>query len=180
MRLPQTGSLLAFLAVVAFGVAGCGGGSDDGTGVATAGGGARSSASASAGTLTEDERKLRFTQCLREQGLDVADPEPGVTGRIAFGEDADPNKIKAAQQACNQYTVNGGEPQTMDPAQLEQARQFSTCMRENGIPDFPDPAADGSIKLGQGAINRDDPNVKTAIDKCQALRPSLGARGGTR
>lgn len=47
---------------------------------------------------------------------------------------------------------------------------FAQCMRENGIPDFPDPVADG-ISLGGTGIDRNTPEFKAAAKACGHLLP---------
>ncbi|MHA6630242.1 hypothetical protein ACU61A_32775 [Pseudonocardia sichuanensis] len=49
---------------------------------------------------------------------------------------------------------------------LEERRESSRCMRENGVEDFPDPDADGHV-LYYG----DDPDMTSASEKCDALLP---------
>ena len=63
------------------------------------------------------------------------------------------------------------------------ARQFSACMRTNGVPDFPDPTVDsnGNVRLGLGGggagLDRSDPSVRKAMQACrqylQGLRPNF-------
>ena len=63
---------------------------------------------------------------------------------------------------------------TPSPAELqellEERRESARCMRENGVEDFPDPDANGYI-LYYG----DDPDMKSASEKCDELQP--GDRG---
>jgi hypothetical protein len=49
--------------------------------------------------------------------------------------------------------------------------EFSKCVRENGVEDFPDPNADGII-LYYG----DDPDLPSASEKCDHLLPGGRAR----
>src|SRR5262245_10886222 len=77
-------------------------GSNDGGGVATAGtpGVARSSGGAASG-LSQQEKALKFAQCMREHGVPMNDPDPnGGMGLQLGGPGVDPAKIQAAQQAC--------------------------------------------------------------------------------
>lgn len=67
-----------------------------------------------------------------------------------------------------------GSPGAADP---EQAQKFAQCMRDNGIPDFPDPGPDGQVisddfdrkKLLTGA-------GKKAYEACRHLSPTGGER----
>lgn len=59
--------------------------------------------------------------------------------------------------------------------------QASKCMRENGIPDFPDPVVDssGNARPGEGlrTLDRNDPATRKAFEACQkyfaASRPQF-------
>lgn len=178
MRRRLTGVLLALPLAAAFGLAGCGGADRDGDGVATAGGGgARRSLDATASS--DEERRIKFTKCLREQGLDVRDPAPGQQGpRLSPGSDVDRGKVQAAFQACREFAPNGGQPPQLDATQVEQVRKLARCMRDNGVPNFPDPDADGRIQPGRAGIDRDDPAVRAAFEKCREAVPNLGDRLG--
>ncbi|GAB2925015.1 hypothetical protein GCM10027280_10350 [Micromonospora polyrhachis] len=166
--------VLGLLTLVA--VAGCGG-NDDGDGVATAGGQASASASAGAkaGTGPENEREnaLKFSQCVRENGVpNFPDPELKENGDISLSlpEGADPAKVKAAEEKCKQYQPNGGEPRKADPQVLEQLRQYSKCMRENGVLHFPDPTDQG-LQIDNNVVNPEDPKVKAAERACNKHIP---------
>ena len=74
---------------------------------------------------------------------------------------------------------DGGEADSA--AELEeQALEFSQCMRENGVPDFPDPEIeDGRIRMriggpGGGGGEMDQDAMEKAMEECEDLAP----RGG--
>ena len=169
--------------MLALALAGCGK-PTHGNGVATAGGGAKATASADPANLSNQDRQLKFTQCMRENGIEMPDPDPANPGRIILGGHADPDKVKAAMEKCRQYMPGGGNPIKLNPQQAEQMRKFAQCMRENGVPDFPDPQPDGSIQidsrtLGGKGKGQEDPTLKAALEKCQQYSPKIaGALGG--
>ncbi|MER5336540.1 hypothetical protein [Micromonospora sp. NPDC002717] len=163
--------LLAVPLLVALAVAGCGG-SGDGPDVATAGGGGAEPVSASsAAQLGDGERQLKFAECMRENGVEVPDPEPGGARLFRFDEKTDPGKVQAAMEKCRQHLPNGGEKPKLDPEQVERLRKLAACMRENGVPEFPDPSADGGIQLRLDAMKVDDQQVKAAMEKCRQYAP---------
>jgi hypothetical protein len=60
-------------------------------------------------------------------------------------------------------------------ATREQAVKFATCMRDNGVSEFPDPDASGQLTL-DGVLNGSslDPSTaawKKAVNACQDLQP---------
>ena len=183
MRRRLATGLLVLPVVLALAVAGCGQPVEDDTGVATAGGaaGAEPTASASAVALDDADRQLKFAQCMRENGVDMPDPDPADQGRIRVNAGDDPEKADAAMEKCREFLPNGGKPRELDPEQVENARKMAQCMRENGVPDFPDPQADGTIKLDKnmlGGKGPDDPTIKAAMEKCEQYAPKMKAEGG--
>jgi len=140
------------IAAVASGVlvAGCGGSSPS----ATTGGGASSTASAAAnaGAATTsaasspgsspspaqpDQNLLNFARCMRANGVpNFPDPKPG--GGFSFPASPAP-AFAAAQAKCQKLLPNGGAPPPFDPQALVQLHQIAICMRQHGVPDFPDP-----------------------------------------
>ena len=95
------------------------------------------------------EGALKFSQCMRQHGVDMPDPQRVGTGGIKLtGGKMNPNdpKTKSAQSACQKYMqIGGGE--TIDPAKRaklqEAALNFARCMREHGV-DMPDPKLAGN------------------------------------
>ena len=59
----------------------------------------------------------------------------------------------------------------------EQGRKFAQCMRENGVPDFPDPGPDGQFDPGQfSGLGADDGEIQTATQACREFAPNGGER----
>lgn len=173
MRRQLTGAVL----LLALALSGCGGSDDDSgaDGVATAGGtaGADPSVAASA-DVPDADRQLKFAQCMRENGVEMPDPEPGGRPNLRFGPDTDPGKVEAAMQKCRTFLPNGGQRLRLDPEQVERMRAMAACMRQNGVPDFPDPDADGRIRMDRAVVDRDDPKVRAAFEKCREFAPGFG------
>lgn len=176
-----TTRLFAAVALV-LALAGCAG-SDDGPGVATANGAAGDTpASASAPPLDREERQRQLVQCMRDNGVDMPDPEPGGGIRIGGpGQGLNPGdpRLQQAMEKCRQFMPNGGEPVKLSPEQLEQARKFAACMREHGI-DFPDPDPNsGAIRInrGDGRINPESEQFQAAMKACESQRPMLRSPG---
>jgi hypothetical protein len=61
---------------------------------------------------------------------------------------------------------------TTDP---EQARKFAQCMRENGVPDFPDPGPDGQFDPSQmRSSGLDMQKLQKGMTACRDLAPNGG------
>ncbi|RKF29312.1 hypothetical protein D7I43_01770 [Micromonospora globbae] len=166
------GGLLVTLAV-----AGCGE-AEAGGGVATAGGTptAEVSGAAASGADQDRENFVRFSQCMRENGVpEYPDPKFNQNGgvNLSLPEGVSREKVAAAEQRCKRYMPNGGEPTKADPEVVEQLRAFSKCMRENGVPNFPDPT-DAGLQVSNDALGMqpDDPRLTAAQEKCKRYRPN--------
>jgi hypothetical protein len=180
MRRRHWAPVLPLIMLLAMPLAGCGGSDGGSDGVASAGGGAVAGSTASAEPVGDDERRLKFAECMRENGIDMPDPEPGGGGMVRLGDGVDPQKARAAMEQCREHLPNGGESRQLDPEQLENLRKMAQCMRDNGVEDFPDPPADGVIQFGGGDRNIDpnDPTVRAALQKCQQYLPRMRASAG--
>lgn len=169
-------------AVLALALAGCGGDGGDGGGIASAGGAASAAPGASPSAAKDDyQAMLDFTECMRGEGVEMPDPEPGGGVQLRF-QGTDPAKVEAAMTKCRPLMPNGGELRQADPERIEKARQYSRCMRDNGVPEFPDPDPQtGGIMLRAGpgsGLDPNDPTFAAAQKTCEKLRPVPPGSGG--
>ena len=107
----------------------------------------------------------QVAQCIRENGIpDFPDPvienhqltlPGGIETRL---KDVYPEQaLQQAQQACQSLFdqlpesairgENNGDPDVPGPEDVDALRRWAQCVRENGIPDWPDPKSDGSFPL---------------------------------
>lgn len=178
----RTAKVLVLGLMLTLASAGCGRTSDDGTGVASAQNGTATASTAPSATASRDpDAPLKFAKCMREQGLTWF-PDPEANGRMAvrIPKGVDPKKMEAAQQACKQYAPGMDGDAQPDPEMLEKMRQMAKCMRENGVPNFPDPNPNGSIALDGDKIGTGpgDPTFDKAEQKCSKFMPEPPG-GGT-
>ncbi|MEV6965040.1 hypothetical protein AB0M47_07970 [Hamadaea sp. NPDC051192] len=155
-------------------LAGCS--KSDGDGVASANGTSSPSATAGAtGAVDEKARALQFAKCMRENGLpDWPDPKFSDGGGVDLSapDGADPAKVDVAMQKCKPYLPNGGEPQKLDPARLDQLRKYAQCMREHGLKNFPDPTDYGfQLDGNTSGIDPASPAYQAADKECQKFAP---------
>ena len=160
-------------------VAACGGGGGKANGVASLSGSKQPTATHAGGSHDERQAALDFARCMRQHGIDLPDPQfngngisQGFTARRGSKGPDDP-KFKAAQQACNKYLPNGGQPTKPNPQEQQQMLAFARCMRQHGI-DVPDPGASGGIEVKgrPGTVNPDSPKFKAAEQACQQYEPN--------
>jgi hypothetical protein len=176
-------STAAIALSVIFMLGGCGEQSQ-GDGVASAGGAtsAAPSAEAPAANLSDEDRGRRLAQCMRDNGVDVPDPDPsGGFGGAMKNIDRNSPVFQKAMDACRQWLPGGGDLSKLDPETLDQLRVFTQCLRDNGldVPD-PDPNAPGLGLGGAGTtIDRNSPVFQQAMTACRDKLPQgLGRQGG--
>ncbi len=157
--------LVAALITPALGLAACGG--DD------------PSANGSTASQRRDA-ELQFARCMREHGLNVPDPQPGQRGmRLSVPKGTSRDKVDAAQKACQKY-LDKVKPPPMSDADKKKFRDAALanaqCMREHGLPNFPDPTfgPDGGaqIRLKRGTdLDPDSAKFQDAMKACEKLLP---------
>ena len=137
---------LLALGLALSGCAGQGGGSPT---VATAGNGAPAARRARR-RATRRGPEVRASACARTASTCPTrspPPAPARARRAAAvrdqGGSGDKEKVDAAMEECRPLLPNGGETKPLTPEQLERQRELAKCMRENGVPDFPDPDPNG-------------------------------------
>ena len=141
---------------------------------------------------------LAFTACMRDNDVDLPDPELDSDGNISLNRGSgqalgvDRETIQAAFEACGDL-IEGVTQQFARPdiTDIEdQLLAFAQCMRDEGIDmDDPDLTVFGQGgQGGQGAqggqgggpfgdIDLDDPAFQAASDECQEFLPNFGAGG---
>ena len=153
-------------------VAGCGGGGDE-PGVASVSQSQSQTQSeggqggqGGTGDKSEVEQAQAFVDCLREQGLEVEDPDPA-TGELNLDglaeAETDRDALFQALQKCGDKAPPSFQDQTGQAPDPAQQKQFAQCMRDNGV-DMDDPGPQG---LEPSAMPTDDPDFDTALDACR-------------
>ena len=160
-RLERVGAVVAGLLAVALLVAACGGTS----GSSSSGGSSKKGA-------------LAYSQCMRSHGVRNF-PDPDSQGRLQLktGNGFDPSspQFQAAQKACQSLQpAPSADQQKKD---RDQALKYAKCMRSHGIPDFPDPDAQGrmQIQVSPGSdLEPNSPLYQAAVKACRQYQPGGG------
>ena len=91
------------------------------------------------------------------------------------GEGFDQEAVEKAMEACEDLAPRGGgnfseeDRQEMQDAALEHAQ----CMRENGVPDFPDPEfSEGGAMIELDGIDPESPAFQEAQEACEDKMPN--------
>jgi hypothetical protein len=170
---------LAFgLLALALVLAGCGGDGGKSNGMASVGGKATTSPG---GSSDPTQAALAHARCMRQHGINTPDPKITADGVVQQpphveqpAEHKSP-KRRAAEQACQQYLSNGGQPRKPSAQEQQQLVQFARCMRQHGINNMPDPqiTADGPELRYPRGVDPDDPRLKAAEQACQPYLPDM-------
>ncbi|MFD4528140.1 hypothetical protein ACFWP7_30250 [Streptomyces sp. NPDC058470] len=159
-RLRRTGSMAVLLTAVALAAGACGGEEKD------------AKASATSSQSSETSQMLAYAECMRTNG--VADfPDPQAGGGLTLPEGIDPksDSFKKADDKCKTYAPNRGGSGDGDNAPTQEQLDYAKCMRENGVPKFPDPQSNqGLLEQGSG-IDVESSEYKKASEACQQYLP---------
>jgi hypothetical protein len=127
------------------------------------------SATASTKPAAADEAGIKWAGCMRDNGVDMADPTVDANGNMQIkpptGAAANSPKFSDAMKACQKllagttFGANGGPQQ----AKLKDALvEFSGCLRKQGLNvgdvDLSGPPPGGGQGSGQGGAVSADPN----------------------
>jgi hypothetical protein len=134
---------LATLTTLALIIAGCGNGSaGNGNSTGTSGGNT---------TASIHDESVKFAQCMRNHGVS-AFPDPSPSGSFTIdgvvnGSSLDPNSPAFTQAiaACKNLEPPGFTGAKVAPQQTRARIKFAKCVRDNGVPDFPDPAPNAPL-----------------------------------
>ena len=114
--------------------------------------------------LDEEAQALAFAECMRDNGVDMPDPEPGQEGLFgAFhGAEAERDRetIEQALAACEDLLperAHGPDHGLDEAATLELAE----CLRDQGL-DVPDSVFEGGALHGE-----DEDEVRAAMEVCR-------------
>jgi hypothetical protein len=169
MRTRRFSLVIALSAVL--GLTACGG-EDTGDGVASAGGGAGGASASPSQSLDPQQAQLKFSQCMRENGVDM--PDPDGSGRVQIkGKPGDEGKMQAAMKKCEHFMQGAIAKRLDDPAVRDQMLKFAQCMREHGV-DIPDPQPGGGLQLR--VPKGGDKKLETAQKACEQKLPGGGGK----
>jgi hypothetical protein len=126
---------------------------------------------------------LAFAECMRDQGIDMPDPQFDGGRVIQRGPDepVSREKMQKADAACRELLKDLKPPELSEEQQKEMkesALAHAKCMREQGLENFPDPTFDedggAQIRIGPGTgLDPDDPDFQAAEKVCRDELPEL-------
>ena len=130
--------------------------------------------------ITFEEGVLDFAQCMREEGINFPDPTFDIDGNPQF-DNVDVENEEEFEEAftnCEDILRNALPEQfDLDPeveaALVDASLEFSQCMREEGISNFPDPTPGefGFFAFRDADIEWTSDEVQEAFEICQPENP---------
>ena len=144
---------------------------------------------------------IAFTECMRENGVEMEDPTVDADGNVLPGGPTDlpdpedggqaqagPGQLgedlQAAFEECGDLlggTAFGFTPGDQTELQ-DQLLALAQCLRDQGLdvadPDLSNPPGEGAQEGGPFGIDFQDPEVQAAMDQCQEFMPNFGGGPG--
>ena len=130
--------------------------------------------------VTFEEGVLNFAQCMREEGINFPDPTFDIDGNPQFDnvDVENEDEFEEAFTNCEDILRNALPEQfDLDPeveaALVDASLEFSQCMREEGISNFPDPTPGefGFFAFRDAEIEWTSDDVQEAFEICQPENP---------
>jgi hypothetical protein len=161
----------------------------------SSGGSAPTTASPSVTSLqAELAAGRRFAQCARTHGY-PAFPDPVISNdRVSYPSTNDNVDLKQQVQvvarvpACKtlftqMQSFNHPRPKSTarpNAAVIRQLTQLAECIRQHGVPTFPDPASDGTFPVSRAGLGdpKRNPVITAALDACNQYAKGAAADFG--
>jgi hypothetical protein len=172
---------LALIAMVAV-ISACGSSAPAGSGSSTATSG--SAGTGSHATASKHEQGVKFAECMRKNGV-PGFPDPDASGNltidaVANGSSLDPSAPAFTQaiSACKHLEPAGFTGTKRSSEQQAAGLKFAGCIRQNGVPDFPDPLPNGPLvdtnRIPSSATSSGMSLLQAAMHKCGDLAAAAG------
>lgn len=157
-----------------------------------------STSTTGATTTTEapdlEEVALDFTECMRENGIDIpditfdADGQPVISASLAQEFDLLDTQFQTALSTCRVIfsEAGAGVELQLDPELLaevtDQLTEYAVCMRDNGVESWPDPlptftGSEIPFPMAEMGEAFNDPEFSAALEACQDLVAFPGIGG---
>ncbi|MGA2013717.1 MAG: hypothetical protein ABSH51_24730 [Solirubrobacteraceae bacterium] len=156
---------MAALAIAALVIAGCG----------------SSAASNSTDTASGYAQGVRYSDCMRSLGVrDYPDPDTGAAAARPTSEiNPQSPAVRSAEEACAHLHPGSNATPPLSAAQRAGMIAYARCIREHGVPNFPDPRfgpGGEGIEVGVvGATESASPAFRQALKSCEHAGTPLPA-----
>jgi hypothetical protein len=139
-------------------------------------------------TATNLDKAVQFAKCMRSNGVSNF-PDPNASGQLTIdaiangsGVDTSSAAFQQALSACKDLEPPGFTGTTRSAQQQEAGLRFAQCIRNNGVPDFPDPTPDGPLvdtnRIPSTATSGGLSSLNAAMRTCGSFARAAGVSGG--
>jgi hypothetical protein len=143
-------------------------------GLTACGGAGSTSSDSTQSRATSYARLLAYARCMRSHGMpSYPDPSQGSGGVGITLPDTSSPQFQSAEQACRSLAPPG-QTGAQQAQSVAGELRFSQCMRSHGVPNFPDPPANGNLSVNGSAVGKGSPQFRHAYQSC---RSDLGSGG---
>jgi hypothetical protein len=138
--------------------------------------GASSPSSTGASSSSQSARyakALAYSQCIRSHGVpDFPDPTivNGSIGLQVGNLKESQSTVQAAQNACQSLSPVHPLSGAAEAKNVAEGLKWAQCIRQHGVPNFPDPSSSGVFALPSG-LNPQSASLQAAMNACQSERP---------
>jgi hypothetical protein len=137
-------------------------------------------------TAAAHEKAVKFAECMRAKGVSTF-PDPNASGEmtidgIANGSSLDTNSavFERALSACKAFEPPGFTGAKVTLEQRTARLEFAQCVRNNGVPDFPDPTPNGPLVDTNRIPSAETPGgigaLNAAMQKCSQYASAAGVQ----
>jgi hypothetical protein len=127
---------------------------------------------------------VRFAACMRHNGVSQF-PDPDASGKLTIDAVANGSSLDTstptftqALRACQDLEPAGFTGSKRSSQQQQAALKFARCIRENGVPDFPDPMPNGPLvdtnRIPSSATSSGMSLLHSAMQKCRGAAAAAG------
>jgi hypothetical protein len=144
---------------------------------------------------------IAFTECMRENGVEMEDPTVDADGNVIPGRPTDlpendedggvqirrgelGEELQAAFEECGDLlegTSFGFTPEDQTELQ-DQLLELAQCLRDQGLdvadPDLSNTPSGGPGEGGPFGIDFQDPEIQAALEQCEEFLPNFGGEQG--
>ena len=136
------------------------------------------------GSTADHEKAVKFAACMRRNGVRQF-PDPGASGRLTIDAVANGSSLdtstpafEQAISACKSLEPAGFMGSKRSSQQQQAALKFAQCIRNNGVPDFPDPIPNGPLVDTNRIPSAANPGGMSALNAAMQKCGDVAAQAG--
>lgn len=137
-------------------------------------------------SATNHEKAVRFAECMRANGVSRF-PDPSASGSLTIDQVANGSSLDTSSPswqhaigACKGLEPAGFTGAKRSAQQQQAGLEFAKCIRDNGVPDFPDPTPNGPLvdtnRIPSAATSGGMSALHAAMQTCRDAAAAAGVK----